>query len=253
MLRELDLERLNSLTKYPSIPTYHALGERGALLEEHVDLVDGPLIFTEKVDGTNTRVALLQSGEYVIGSREQLLHARGDLVFNPALGIVEAIRETADALADAAAVPDRSLTVYYFETFGGKITAASKQYTGSRAVSFRLFDVAEIPLSMLTEPVERIAAWRDEGGQNFAAEPELLSAAERLGLAVTPRVTPDGPLPTDIEGTAAWLAAAVPKTLVAIDDNAGGRPEGLVVRTAARERIAKIRFEDYRRHLKRRK
>src|SRR2546423_1469408 len=34
--RTIDLRKLSSLTKYPSIPTYHALGEKGALLEEPV-------------------------------------------------------------------------------------------------------------------------------------------------------------------------------------------------------------------------
>ena len=60
-VRTVDLGRLNSITKYPSIPTYHPMGDRG-------ELRDGPLPFrgtviaTEKVDGTNSRVILLTSG-----------------------------------------------------------------------------------------------------------------------------------------------------------------------------------------------
>jgi len=43
----------------------------------------------------------------------------------------------------------------------------------------------------------------------------------------------------------------IPATLVALDSAAGGNPEGLVMRTVDRSRIAKIRFEDYQRHPKR--
>ena len=98
----VDLRRLNSATKYPSIMTYHSLGEKGSLLDEHMDMGDGELIFTEKVDGTNSRIVVAPGADYVLGSREELLHARGDLIFNPALGIVEAIRDVAERQARRA-------------------------------------------------------------------------------------------------------------------------------------------------------
>lgn len=44
----------------------------------------------------------------------------------------------------------------------------------------------------------------------------------------------------------------LPTTRVALDDEAGGLPEGIVVRTATRSVIAKARFQDYERTLKRR-
>ncbi|WP_236142941.1 RNA ligase family protein [Nostoc sp. CMAA1605] len=96
-LRSCDLNKLNSLTKYPSIPTYHALGEKGKLLEETVTF-DGEVILTEKVDGTNSRIILLPDGNYVLGSREELLFAKGDLIGNPALGIVNSLKGVADLL-----------------------------------------------------------------------------------------------------------------------------------------------------------
>ena len=37
---------------------------------------DSKLIFTEKIDGTNSRVAIVLAGSYVIGCREDLLRAR---------------------------------------------------------------------------------------------------------------------------------------------------------------------------------
>lgn len=96
-VRSCDLSKLNSMTKYPSIPTYHTLGEKGALLEETVPF-EGEIVLTEKVDGTNSRIILLPDGTFILGSREELLFAKGDLIGNPALGIVEALKAVASTL-----------------------------------------------------------------------------------------------------------------------------------------------------------
>jgi hypothetical protein len=77
--RDFDLRKLNSATEYPSIPTYHALGERGVLLNDHVSFHGQGIVATEKVDGTNSRITLMPDGCYLVGSREELLHAKGDL------------------------------------------------------------------------------------------------------------------------------------------------------------------------------
>jgi hypothetical protein len=49
-----------------------------------------------------------------------------------------------------------------------------------------------------------------------------------------------------------FVAEHLPGTRVALDGGAGGRAEGVVLRTADRSVIAKARFQDYRRTLKRR-
>src|SRR5205807_4449122 len=137
-LRDADLTALNSLTKYPSISTYHTLDSaNGGLLDETVPFT-GAVIGTEKVDGTNSRIISLPDGNYLLGSREELLYAKGDLIGNPAQGVVAALREFADVLAP---VTDDVIRVHYVELYGGKVTAASKQYTGSHTVGYRLFDV----------------------------------------------------------------------------------------------------------------
>lgn len=97
MLAE-DLRAINSLTKYPSILTYHALGDRGRVSDRvQVDFGTDPVLVTEKIDGTNARI-ICRDGDYLIGSREELLHARGDRVHNPAMGIVDAMRPIADRM-----------------------------------------------------------------------------------------------------------------------------------------------------------
>jgi RNA ligase-like protein len=246
-LRTVDLRALNSLTKYPSIPTYHALDPRGGRLLEQTVPFTGPVIATEKVDGTNARIIQVPGG-WLLGSREELLYARGDLIGDPAQGIVAALKTVAEALPPVTA---DEIRVHYLELYGGKVGAAAKQYTGDRSrVGWRLFDafVLRAPAELLAWPAGQIAAWRDAGGQPFADEPALQASAFEL----TPRLfTVDASeLPTDVAGTSAWLAERLPATRVALDADAGGAAEGIVLRTPDRSVIAKARFQDYARTLR---
>lgn len=250
-VRSVDLAKLNSATKYPSIPTYHGLDPRnGDLTEEAVSFADETCVVgTEKIDGTNARIVLLPDGTYVIGSREELLHAQGDLIANPSQGI-------AAALKDAAEMMTRTLdliTVHYLEVYGGKVTAASKNYTGHRRVGHRLFDVAVIDPAVLDEPREEISRWREGEGQEFITTRQLNDCA-RIGMPVVPHLFSLDPrqLPTGLGETREWLAAHLPTTNVALDTQAVGRPEGIVLRSPDRRVIAKARFADYDRTLRRR-
>jgi hypothetical protein len=253
-VRTANLNAINSMTKYPSIPTYHTLDPRdGGLLDETVPFA-GPVIGTEKIDGTNSRIILLPDGTYLLGSREELLYGQGDLIGNPALGIVDALRPIADALA---AVEGDRIVVHYLEVYGGKVGAASKQYTGGRTVGFRLFDVAVVDnyTELLGWESQGIAGWRDGGGQQFLGEAALSQIADATGLELTPRLfeVDAADLPTDIEKTKVFLDERVPNTLAALDDGAARRAEGIVLRSPARTTIAKARFQDYERTLKRRR
>lgn len=147
--------------------------------------------------------------------------------------------------------------MFYLEVYGGRIGSAGKQYASSAGqTGWRLFDVAVFAdyAEVLSWPMERIAAWRDRGGQQFLPEGRLQEMAQSLRLPVTPRLSTidASELPTDVEKTRAWLADCLPTTLVALDPSAGGRPEGIVLRTPDRSTIAKARFEDYNRTFKRR-
>jgi hypothetical protein len=158
------------MTKYPSIPTYHTLGDKGTLLEQTVSF-EGKVVLTEKVDGTNSRIILLPDGNFVLGSREELLFAKGDLIGNPALGIVDALKGVADFMPQ----PQSKIVVAYLEVYGGKVTAASSQYTAQKNVGWRLFDVAVLTdiEVLFNKPVPQLAAWRDNGGQVFLSEETL--------------------------------------------------------------------------------
>jgi len=54
-------------------------------------------------------------------------------------------------------------------------------------------------------------------------------------------------LPTTLAEAHQFLETYIPKSLGTIDEQAGGKPEGLVIRTPDRKIIAKMRFEDYKR------
>lgn len=253
-VRTVDLAKLNSLTKYPSILTYHTLDPKNGGLLEDVTAFAGTVVGTEKVDGTNSRVICLPDGCYLLGSREELLYGKGDLIGNPSLGIVDALKETADRLCDGGR---DEIMVYYFEVFGGKVTANSKQYTGEQRVSFRLFDVVALREydALLSQPAAQTAQWRENGGQSFADEATLERVAAQYSLTLTPRLFAiDGAeLPRGIPETLAFLRMRLPESRCRLDDAGGGKPEGVVLRSPDRSAIAKARFEDYERTLKRKR
>ncbi|MEM8533087.1 MAG: RNA ligase family protein [Chloroflexota bacterium] len=210
---------------------------------------------TEKVDGTNARIIFLPDGNFILGSREELLFAKGDLIGNPALGIVDALKDKAEAMG--LSIVEHEIVTFYCEVYGGKVTAASKQYTGERKVGFRLFDIGRIEHydAILRQGPEQISSWREHGGQSFVNEETLVASAKEHGFEQTPRIVQISAtqLPTGIEETLQFLSTAIATSQCVLDGSAGGEPEGLVIRTADRSQIAKLRFQDYRRTLKRRK
>lgn len=169
------LARLNSLTKYPSILTYHSIGERGKL-DKNIQVPfedDDDVIVTEKIDGTNARIIRLLYDDFVIGSREELLHAKGDRIWIPTGGIVDATKWIAE---NAHSNLDR-LCVVFGEVFGGKASAGSKNYTGNKSVGFRVFDVMVMDSAVAYEMTtsenwsrQKISSWRQHGGQSFLPE-----------------------------------------------------------------------------------
>ena len=248
------LRTLNSLTKYPSIPTFHTLGEKGRLQPEAPALT-GEALLTEKIDGTNARMIFCPDGRYLLGSRENLLWADGDLIGDPAQGIVEALKETAGRVNQRR---QHEFFVLYGELYGGKITGASKQYTGAGAVAFRLFDMlvfSDEHVEMLRQASpEALAGWREAGGQPFVPVAALDDAAARFSLERVPELArrPAAEVPTALEVTFEFLKAQLPASRAALDEGAGKQPEGIVIRHPEREWIFKLRFEDYERTLRRR-
>lgn len=254
-IRQVALGKLNSMTKYPSILTYHALGEKGVLQETVQIPFEGRVMGTEKVDGTNARLIFCPDQSVVVGSREDLLWERRDLIGNPAMGIVEAVNDTVQSLFEKLCHPHR-IAVYFIEVFGRNIGSGAKNYTKSGRVGFRLFDVVFIENfnEMFAWDADKIAHWRDSGGQHYAAADALVRLAAEIGFETVPLLfeANAASLPADLEETYQFLLN-FKTSLCKLDDEANGIPEGIVVRSPDRSRIAKLRREDYERTLQRRK
>lgn len=238
-------EALNSATKYPSIPTYHHL-EGGRLTERPAVYPPGDIVVTEKVDGTNARIIVDHEGDWVIGNRNSLLAAKGDRITNPAESIVATLRPLITRLRGGA-VGDGWLAVLYGEVYGGKIGGQAKQYSSTGATGFRLFDIAYVPTVVLPFTALRAAEWRDSGGQMWASETVLRRAANEMEIELTPRLVTatSADLPFTLPETEEWMSKLITTTDAALDDNAGKKPEGLVIRTIDRSTVHKLRFADY--------
>lgn len=251
-LRDFDLRALNSATKYPSIPTYHRLGEKGRLQDEVLTPLPERVEVTEKIDGTNTRIVIAPD-EYLIGSREEWLTYTTDVIRNPAQGIVAALASLPGALVGRLVRSSSSygVVVVYGEVYGGKINSA-KEYTSSGAFGFRVFDVcgyegASLEELCATHSAEAIAHWRDSGNQPFLDVDALGAFCSTFELKRVPSIAAGGP-PSALADTSAWLSALVKGgTKAGIDRAEGGQAEGVVVRSPDRKAIAKLRIDDYRR------
>ena len=243
-------EKVNTLTKYPSILTLHELGEKGVLTEELTTQVRGEKLYaTEKIDGTNARL-IFMGDEYLIGAREFILHHSDDLYYDQTQGIVDGLKSigfTAPPVSDC-------LTVVYGEFFGGKSSANSKWY-GKEKNGFMVFDIALYKdLSILNSDLPEISLWRERRtergmvyGQPFLSIGE---ARERFPMfSYAPAVEFDlGDY--SHEEVLNGLRRCIPRSLVTLTETATGAAEGLVLRTWGRSKIVKVRFEDYERTLR---
>ena len=257
MLRQLigkyGKDKINSMTKYPSILTLHKVADRGKLIEELAtpsiaNILTNPKDFyaTEKVNGTNVRIVCL-GDEYLIGSREEILHYDRDLYYDCAQEIVDAIREI-----EVVPPITKEIVVIYGELYGDRKPYKSTSYgTGS---SFRMFDICVFDIDnavkLMQLSTREIASWRehetDTGiiyGQPFLSRSEMLKY-ETDKIKVVPIV--DLSLNSlSMSEVYQSLKTSLPQTNVGINNN--GKAEGLVVRSNDRSLIAKIRFEDYER------
>ena len=255
----MDIQKLNSATKYPSILSYHQHGQKG-LLTENLNCIppttgaQSLLGCTEKINGSNARIILfLDKGQwrFVIGSRETLLYTNSDFLMREEYSIVETLQITAERLQRQKCYEfnENAITTFYFEVFGDSTQPESKNYCGSHRPDFRLFDVSVVGREILDKPIEEIASWRERGGQHFLSELQLQHIKEELFLRLVPAKW-GVQLPTTIEDTYDWLCGVMPETGCLLDSTGKGKAEGVVVRNSDRSFITKIRFEDYERHFR---
>ncbi|WP_026930154.1 RNA ligase family protein [Glycomyces tenuis] len=248
-MNTLRLEAIDTATKYPSIPTWHQMGDKGILTETTTVAFEPgePIYLTEKIDGTNARIIALPDGDWLLGSRKQLLAARGDRVPNQgseAQVVIAALATAAETIAAGWNGP--GVLAVYCEVYGAGIGRAWRNYTANRHhAGVRVFDAAQIDPAVFEWDTARIAAWRDGGGQDFG--PDSAEAIRDAGIEPVPDLGGiDGAdLPAAIEPTAQWLRARLRQSRAVLDEGGAARPEGIVARGADRSKIVKLRFADY--------
>lgn len=251
------LEKLNSMTKYPSILTYNALGSKGGMA---MGLCDGEgfpantiLEATEKVDGTNTRMVVI-GDDYVIGSRTQFIHAKYDRIINDKQTI-----PCIDALRGFEGEDDY-MYVIYGEAYGVGIQDGSKVYVAQgNETKFRVFDIYKISLDkvedLLHQPQNVISHWRDHNKQPWYNTDELQEFCDFYHVDRTPVVKTfnSNEMPVEAPDVYEFLKNfSESQSLIGSSEGVEnlnkkyGRAEGIVVRTRDRSFIRKLRFEDYR-------
>lgn len=255
-------QKINTITKYPSIATYHQM-ENGKLQPELTAgsfANDEDLFVSEKIDGTNSRIIYL-NGDWIIGSRENLLFAKRDRIGDPAQGIVDVVKPIANRISDPETImklESNQLYVFYGESYGGKITKASREYAKDESCTgFRLFDVVAIPLEevipMMEKPLDKLATWREgsgDGHNKFVTVDNIGLYADYIGVTQVPHLTclKGSDIPKTFKETYEWLNK-YSDSKASLDELQKGLAEGVVVRNRDRSIIRKIRFQDYERAL----
>jgi len=254
LIEKYGKDKINALTKYPSILTLHKFGERGRFSNEITTNIDGETLYaSEKIDGTNVRI-ICYGNDFLVGSRNNILHYSNDFYWDESMGIVDQFYKMHMPI-----LKTEKLTIIFGELFGGKITANSKDY-GKEAHGYRVFDVAVIDgLDILEAPISEISNWRESPlnssindtlryGQGFVD----LDTLKSYNFELVPQIE------FELEGyehqsVLDALERYISKTNVALTDNAKGGTEGVILRNHDRTKIVKLRFDDYRRTLKQRK
>lgn len=255
-----DINKLNTMTKYPSIKTYHKLGKRGMLTDKlqvmPEDIEHTVLEMTEKVDGTNVRI-IIHKDDYIIGSREELLYAKGDRIINRNMDIVENTIEIAEKMINSKLLNDDYIFVFYGELYGGTIGKNNKRYSNDKKVfGFRFFDYWGMRINEFNSLFndynqEQLSSWRDNMKQPYATSFGLDYFTSAMGLRRVPllgKVKVDE-LPTSIQGMYNLLKDTIIVTEVGLTETKDSRAEGFILRSEDRSFITKIRYEDYERTL----
>ncbi len=214
--------------EYPKIETLYNRDEKTRKVNGVVRLPEFENVkcwhVTEKVDGTNVRVALHADGSVEFGGRTESAQMPVSLICYLQATFTPAIMQAAFDRSEDGRWPE---VILFGEGYGEKIQNGGNYRSG---VSFRLFDV-------------RVGDWwlEPDSIHDVASKLDIFSVPEICQISYLPKSADD-------------LKLILPESLVAyIDKNACGvRPEGIVARstplmlTRRGDRIMwKLKYRDF--------
>lgn len=199
--KNITIEELNGMTKYPSIYELHLLVRQGKKMKafgERTNVLKNQMFdVTEKADGTNVRIIIHRNcWDIFIGGRNELLVYNKDLLFNDKDGIVKVLNnliepnkiETLMFSVNNLDQKNYEFLVLYGELIGEGIQKRGKKY-GEK--DFRLFAVKgfipEVIDSFLTTERNKWHFLRRSNEFNsFLSFSEVSLMAKLLGVRIVP-------------------------------------------------------------------
>ena len=270
-VKHYGVDKINSLTEYPSILTYHKLGDKGSLLnelyEENRFKKDDILEITEKIDGTNMRL-ILTNDDYLVATRSKIIHAKNDrIITDPNVNVVV---DSCDYLIKTFANDTTSdcVLIVFGEAYGYNICEGSNVYCSIDNITsrkFRVFDVRCIPCiefeKLLEKDIQDISRWKSYSNEYWYDYNVLDAFCEQFQLERTPVLTRinEKDLPTGFDATYKWMKQfSNSQAVIGIPDDEVdyspkfGKSEGVVIRNLDRSVVSKLRFEDCERTIRKR-
>ena len=241
IITQYGIQKLDLLSRYPRIPSYHKKTAKGLLTEVvSVELLETEKYYvTELISGSHVRV-IISGNDYIIGDRISLLYAKGDrlgysnrLITNP---VMESLR--------GLHLNSESIFVLNFIVYGAPGLEGSERYSEDGSIGFRLHDVEEMRLSNFEFPLDELMAlsWDDRDG--FLGVTDLKKFAKDNKFVLVPALRTLGgkAFPIDRISGLKFLQK-FPMTKVGL--NTKGSPKGIVVRSEERDSAFKMIVDDY--------
>ena len=264
-IEKYGLDKMNSLSKFPSILPFHKIGKRGGVTEE-LNPIDqiflhqeklGKLFITEKIDGIASR-AIVYKNDYLLADKNNFVYAKGDRIYQSI--IIDQMKETVEEFIKRNPDPEK-VHVIYGITYGYKIGNGTDLYiyNDSKKRDFRIFDIYSMGVfefnNILGQSTKSIIDWRESNKQEFWNYTDLMDFCDGSNVKIVPVLETDiflKDIPDKVDYAFTWLKKfKASKAILDGDINVNnqgskyGQSKGIVIRNNDRSFIRQLLFEEY--------
>ena len=257
------VDRLESVTRWPSIPNLHTFHWKTGEVEPNIHLRKGvQYTVSEKIDGTNIRIGILSDRTWFLGTRNRIIAMSECGITDDANGAISWFKKVAPlqiipGLQNFSLRSNLAAIVIYGELYGGNIQRGRKIYGGDD-VDFRIFAMKSFPglNRLMVLPPENTASLR-EGWALGETEFKPFTRMAHTPFSSVPLIkTVDaGDIPLTPRGTYEWLKDILgEETHAPLGEGGNRRPEGVVLYRIGEigPQVFKVRLEDYEKILRKR-